>query len=373
MLPFLPPMPDGEADLLRAAALPLSHDQRVAAELTRLRVQREAQQQLDAETRGPLILLAAVKLRTHRRTAQPTVAFRVDGLPQEGSRALLAAQFKAGKTTLTGNLVRCLVDGNDFLGHHRVTPVPGCVAIVDTEMTERQGLDWLQAQQIVNDDRVLPIFLRGRLSTFALTDASTRDAWATHLRRLRVSYLVMDCLRPVLDALGLSEHNGTGKFLVALDALLAEASMPECALVHPLGHAGERARGDSRLRDWPDAAWRLMRQNDSPDSPRFFAAYGRDGNVPETQLAFATAGRRLTIAGGTRNDAAVVPDLLAVLADGPLSGRQIEAALEGHASRAVRTALRLAIDDGRVLTLRGSRNAALHHLAPSSASVRQRV
>jgi len=145
MLPFLPPMPDAGADLPTAAALPLSYDQRVAAELTRLRVQREARQLLDAETRGPLILPAAVDLRTHLRTAQPTVAFRVAELQPEGSRVLLAAQYKAGKTTLVGNLVRTLVDGGDFLGHHRVTPVAGSVAILDTEMNAAQGLDWLNA------------------------------------------------------------------------------------------------------------------------------------------------------------------------------------------------------------------------------------
>ena len=226
----------------------------------------------------------------------------------------------------------------------------------------------------MNDQKVFPFFLRGRLNTFALTDTATRDAWATHLRRLRVSYLVLDCLRPVLDSLGLNEHNETGKFLVAFDALLAEADIPEACVVHHIGHAGERARGDSRLRDWPDTEWKLLRENDSPDSPRYFCAYGRDVSLPERQLAFATAGRRLTIAGGTRTDAAgaaVVPDLLAVLADGPLSGRQIEAALEGHPSRAVRTAMRLAIDAGHVVTTRGLRNATLHHLAPPSASVQR--
>jgi hypothetical protein len=374
MLPFLPPLPDTEADTVPTATAPRTHDERVAFEVARLRVQREARQHLDAETRGPLILPAAVDLRTHLRTAQPAVTFRVDGLQPEGSRVLLAAQFKAGKTTLVGNLVRTLVDGGDFLGHHRVTPVRGCVAILDAEMSEAQGLDWLRAQQIVNDDRVFPFFLRGRLATLALTDATARDTWATTLRRLQVSYVVLDCLRPVLDALGLNEHAETGIFLTAFDALLAEADVPEALVVHHMGHSGERARGDSRLRDWPDAEWRLVRQTDSPDSPRFFAAYGRDVHVPETQLAFATAGRRLTIAGGTRDDAAgmaVLPDVLAALADGPLSGRQIEAALEGHASRAVRTGLRLAIDAGHVVTTRGQRNATLHHLAPSSAAVQR--
>jgi hypothetical protein len=68
---------------------------------------------------------------------------------------------------------------------------------------------------------------------------------------------------------------------VAIDELLLEAGIDEALVVHHMGHSGERARGDSRLRDWPDVEWRLMRQDDDPASPRFLTAYGRDIDVPE--------------------------------------------------------------------------------------------
>ena len=373
MVPFLPAWPDPEDGASPAAGRAATHDERVAAEVARLRVHREARQQLDAEARGPLELPPPVALRARLRTARPTMTFRIAGLQPEGTRVLLAAQFKAGKTTLVGNVVRTLVDGGDFLGVYPVTPVTGAVVILDAEMNEGQGEDWLRAQQIVADDRVVPFFLRGRLSSLALTDSATRHAWATHLRRLQCRYLILDCLRPVLDALALDEHKDAGVFLTSFDALLAEADIPEALVVHHMGHSGERARGDSRLRDWPDAEWRLVRQSDTPDSPRFFAAYGRDVEVPEAQLTFAVAGRRLTISGGTRDDAAgaaLLPDVLNVLADGPLSGRAIETACEGLAPvRAIRTALRIGIQDGRIVTSRGPKNATLHHLSSASATV----
>jgi hypothetical protein len=83
--------------------------------------------------------------------------------------------------------------------------------------------------------------------------------------------------RSVLD-----EHRDAGRFLVALDALLTEAGIPDALVVHHMGHVNERARGDSRMRDWPDVEWRLVRQDENPASARFLSAYGCDVDVPES-------------------------------------------------------------------------------------------
>jgi hypothetical protein len=80
--------------------------------------------------------------------------------------------------------------------------------------------------------------------------------------------LILDCLRPILDATGLKEGNEAGVFLVAFDALLKQAGIAEAGIAHHMGHVGERFRGDSRLGDWPDAEWRLVRHDpDDPASP----------------------------------------------------------------------------------------------------------
>ena len=55
-----------------------------------------------------------------------------------------------------------------------------------------------------------------------------------------------------------------------------------------MGHSAERAVEIRRLRDWPDTEWRLMRKDDDPASPRFITAYGRDVDVPESQLVYDT-------------------------------------------------------------------------------------
>ena len=48
--------------------------------------------------------------------------YRVTGLWPTGGRVVLSAQHKAGKTRLTGNLIRSLVDGDLFLGAFTVAP-----------------------------------------------------------------------------------------------------------------------------------------------------------------------------------------------------------------------------------------------------------
>ena len=78
-----------------------------------------------------------------------------------------------------------------------------------------------------------------------------------------------------------------------------------------MGHAGERSRGDSRLRDWPDVECRLVRDKsndedgDTDPAARYLAAYGRDVDQPEQLLGYDGTTRRLTIAGGSRKDTKV--------------------------------------------------------------------
>jgi hypothetical protein len=284
---------------------------------------------------------------------------------------MLSAQFKAGKTTLVRNLIRSLVDGADFLDRARVVPIDGTLALIDTEMSgddHRRGqLDgWLEDQGIREADRVHPIPLRGRVATFNLVDPRVRQDWATRLRDAGTTFLILDNLRPVLDALGLEEHREGGRFLVAFDELLAEAGILDALVVHHMGHSGERARGDSRFRDWPDAEWRLVRQDDNPASPRFITAYGRDVDQPEAQLAYDPQTRHLSLTGGSRRDIQHQGVLDAVLgeldAQGELSGRAIKTALEGsdYSRAEIEGALKLGKSTNALAVRNGAHNAMLY-------------
>lgn len=332
------------------------------------RVRREARRIVDAEDRPRDPLPNVRTLADVLADADDPVSWRIDGWLPAGARVLLAAQFKAGKTTMIGNLLRSLADGDPWLGDASVTQVAGTIALIDDEMSPRQLRAWLRDQGIAHPERIIPLCLRGRVSSLDLLDADRRREWVALLRLYGVRVLVLDCLRPVLDALGLDESHDAGRFLVALDALLREADIGECIVVHHMGHAGERSRGDSRLRDWPDAEWRLVRQDDSPHSPRFITAFGRDVDVRECSLSYDEATRRLTLSGGSRQDHRTHEALSAIVSHlhtcgEPQSGRAILAAFaedERHTRKVIRDALDLGIRDGLIVTMPGPKRATLH-------------
>ena len=303
---------------------------------------------------------------------EPT-RFRIDQWQPSGTRVLVAAQFKAGKTTLVNNVIRSLVDGDPFLGRFAVEPIAGTLACFDLEMSETMLRAWLGAQQIRNDDRVYPVPLRGRLAEFPLLDGNRRRELAEHLRANQVEYVVWDCVRPLIDFCGLDEHKDAGRLLTAFDALLGEAGVEDALVVQHMGHAAERARGDSRFRDWPDVEWRLVRRDENPNSPRFISAYGRDVDQAEAQLDYDHEGRRLTIVGGSRKDARSTDALdviSAVLraAGTPMSGRAIKKAMrESEIGRnAIDAALAFGARTDRLYVTPGPRSSKLYSLSAVS-------
>ncbi|GAA4290906.1 AAA family ATPase [Mycobacterium paraffinicum] len=298
-------------------------------------------------------------------------AYRIGDLWPTGGRVLLAAQYKSGKSTLVGNVLRALVDGGQFLGRFDVIPASK-VALIDTELDTRTLRRWLRDQGIANTEAVSVLSLRGAVSTLDILDPATRAEWARRLHGADV--VILDCLRPVLDALGLSEDKDAGRVLVAFDALLAEVGATEGMVVTHMGHQAERARGDSRLLDWPDALWKIVRggddENDDTESPRYLSAIGRDVAVTEGQLTYDTATRHLTYAGGNRRDSAAtaaLPQLHAMVRAEPgmLSKRAVEARLcaeHGLPRRTVRSAVEKAIREGSLIVTSGERGA--HKLSP---------
>ncbi|WP_157997664.1 AAA family ATPase [Mycobacteroides stephanolepidis] len=303
-------------------------------------------------------------------------AYRVGELWPTGGRVLLSAPYKAGKSTLVGNVIRALADGGPLLGRFDTTPV-GKVVLIDTELDRRTLRRWLRDQGIRNTAVVSVVSLRGAVSAFDILDPATRAEWAQRLAGADV--VILDCLRPVIDALGLSEDKDAGKVLVAFDALLAEVGADEGMVVTHMGHqngpARERARGDSRLMDWADSLWKIVRGGDDTDDDTarssFFSALGRDVALPEGKLAFNSDTRHLTFEGGSRRDSVgreAVPELLAMVAAEPgmLSKRAaVERLMDDHgvARYVARSAVDAAVKDKSVIVIPGARRAQL--LAPA--------
>jgi hypothetical protein len=346
-------------------------NQEVSLQIRALRVRDAARDAYAAERRGAIRLPIVHTLGSFLDVEDEATQYRIDSLMPVGAHGIIAAQYKAGKSTLVGNLIRCLVDGDQFLGRFDVAPVDR-VVLIDNELDERTLRRWLRAQGIRNTAAVSLVSLRGHVSTFNIIDADVRSAWASAVSGADV--VILDCLRPVLDALGLDENHDAGRFLTAFDEMLGEASVPETMIVHHMGHSGERSRGDSRLQDWPEVTWKLVRESEDPSSQRFFSAYGRDVDIPEARLEYEAEGRRLTIADGSRRDARVHDALAAVLAllaeHDALSGRQVEDALAAteHTQKDIRAALRKAHQDGLTVTYTGPRRATMHSLNPGATA-----
>jgi hypothetical protein len=301
-----------EGDKYTTAYDPLA----VAAEVEKLRNRDLAKQLYAAEKNAELVLPPVVSLGALLAKPDTDTAYLIDELAPIGGRVLLSAQFKAGKSTVVGNLVRSLVDGDPFLGRFQVPNPVQRVVLIDNELSEATVQRWLRAQEIKNLDAVADVVtLRGKVNTFNILDDRTRTRWARRLSDLGADYLILDCLRPCLDALGLSEDKEAGRFLVAYDALLDEAGISDTTLVHHMGHNNERSRGDSRLQDWPDAIWKLVRESAELDSSRYFSAYGRDVEVTEGRLEYNNASRHLTYGEGSRTAKANQVDTEEVLGE----------------------------------------------------------
>jgi DnaB-like helicase N terminal domain/AAA domain len=349
--------PVGESSLLRG-------------QVDRERAYREARRLVDAEERGPIVWPEMLTLNQRLARPRQPKAYRIEGWQPENTRVMLAAQFKAGKTTLRDNYVRSIVDGDRFLDRYAVVAVTGKVAILDTELHPDMLDQWLDDQRIQFPERVVPIPFKNALSGLNFLDRVVRSELAARLREQGVVLVILDNLRPVMDSLGLDENRDAGRLLVAFDQFLAELGADEAMVITHMGHSGERARGDSRLRDWPDVEWRLVREDNDPRSPRYISAYGRDVDVQEHQLGYVAQTRRLTFAGGSRKDARaldaleVVRDVLAG-ADQPMSGRQIKKKLEGIGKDTADAALRLGVKNQKLLMGPGKGGAKLYSLPVS--------
>lgn len=346
---------------------------KVAERTYRLRVDAEARRRLDAEEQPPIDPPPIKRLDELLAEPDTEECYRIDKVAPADARIMLNAQWKAGKTTLVGNLARALVDDEPFLGRFTVNTPAHHVVIIDDELSENLVRRWLRDQNIANTTAVHVVTLRGKLAAFNLLDEKVRAEWADRLRALGCDYLALDCLRPILDALGLDERSDAGKFLVAYDALLTAAGINDSLIVQHMGHANERARGDSRLQDWPDAIWSLIR-DEHDDEIRYFKAVGRDVSVPEGRLGYDRATRHLTYVAGSRNDAKTEAAKLGIirwLADRAKQGEPsvsknaIETEIAGtHPQKHIRLGLTAAVTEGYVAVDKGTSGAAhLHRIA----------
>jgi RecA-family ATPase len=169
------------------------------------------------------------------KKAPDRIAYTVNDLMIAGGNVLAVGGFKVGKTTLIGNLVKALADGEPFLGVFDTDMHKGRIAYLNYEVSEAQFLTWMRDLDIENPRRVIPLNLRGRRLPFWIPEV--RDKFAAWLRANKVRFLVLDPLGRAWRGLVDNENDNANvrDFTDALDELKAAADVPNALITHHTG------------------------------------------------------------------------------------------------------------------------------------------
>lgn len=295
--------------------------------------------------------------------AEPRVL--IDSLLPLDGNALLVAQRKAGKTTLVHNLIKSMCNGSDFLGAYTVNMPAGMrFALFDFEMQQGMLLEWFKRVSLSKSKaKGNKLFsFRGKASSFNIMDPRARSSWAERLAESGVGYMILDCLAPAMAANGLDENDNSAvaAFLNALDEINRMAGVNGMLMVHHMGHSGERGRGASRLRDWPETEIHLIVDGQGADdnghlrprATRFLAGEGRLGAFDEVGLSFDEDTHNLFVSSGSRSEAsaeAAIPSVMNYIQQTPgCTKNAVYTNAPGARRTAKEQALRELIDDGSV-------------------------
>lgn len=348
----------------------------VKANKRRILALREAKRQIAAEESAEVEIPDAPFLDEWLAEPDEPEAWRIDRLWPVGGRVNLSASPKAGKTTLTTNLVRSLVDGDIFMGEFFSSGVPHCdsgpsVRVFDLEMTDKMLKDWYRKLDVQNPRQVKVRPLKGMASGFNFMEPETRKRLVETFKGAHT--YILDPVGPLLMALGLEENSNTDvqRFLTAWDEFVYEMGGKESMVVNHAGWNGERARGASAFEGSGDALWMLTNPDRGDTTPRFFRARGRDVSVADSQLVM-DGDKNLTLTGKSRKQVAAnakaqgaISYILTVLEDGNAKSKS---AIESEVSKikdedrpgrdAVRAGFKLALEAGQMVRKPGRQGAA---------------
>lgn len=224
-------------------------------------------------------------------------------LPAFGN-ATLTASFKSGKTTVMGDLVRAVCDGQPFLGRFNPAPLTGTIALWNYELSSANQRRWLRDLRIENPNKMHVLDLRGHRWPFV--NERVEDLTVEWLAERQVEWWIIDPFARAFVGCGDENSNvDVSTWTDTLDVIKRKSGVKQVVMpVHTGrpslgGNADVRARGATRLDDWADVRWLLVR--DEQTGARFFRAHGRDVDLDEEELQMDPATRRLKMAGWDRH------------------------------------------------------------------------
>jgi AAA domain len=282
------------------------YDVALEKEIQRQRVLSQARVIIAAEA-APPVALPTLTPDQYMSEEPPTFPYTIEELHLEGGNTLIVAAYKTGKTSLSINLLRSLVNVTPFLDRFEVQEPQGKVAYMDYEMIEEQFRGWLQDGGGINTSRMTtPWHLRGQVMAF--WTKNVRERIVDWLGVNDVTTLIMDTAARAWSGLVENENSNSEilRFTDALDQLKAEAGVTDLFLVTHMGRQSpfmqegeERSRGATRLEDWMDSGWYLTRDK---AGSRFMRATGRGVDVDPMVLQFDPKTKRLWTSGVLKRD-----------------------------------------------------------------------
>lgn len=190
--------------------------------------------------------------------------YLIDRMLAERENAVLAAGYKAGKTTLTTDLARALATGTPFLGRP-VKPLEGTVVCWDAELDLNYAVDQFRTMSMPREatDRIVYRNLKGYPLPLHTEQAFN---WAVaDLIEQKCEVLIIDTFGRLFTG-DENSNNEVRDWLLRLDLLKRRANVQSIILVTHTGHAQEgkktRSRGASYFGDWGGSLWSLERVSD---------------------------------------------------------------------------------------------------------------
>lgn len=228
------------------------------------------------------------------------LTYRVAELWPSLGTVFVIASYKAGKTTLLMNMIRCLIDGGLFLGRFETTPVARNVGYLNFEVNEAQGKAWLRRLEIKNKERLFTWNLKGRGSP--LSTALSRDKFTKMLIARDIEVLIVDPFSGAYRRGDTNNNDEVKEFLLQLDEVVLKAGVQEVLMAVHAGNDPNKPRGATTLGDHPDALWRIVKTD--LGKTRLFSAEGRDVFLDEEALALSLDKITLELTGKTRAETA---------------------------------------------------------------------
>lgn len=242
---------------------------------------------------------------SERLTAEPrTTRYLIEGLASVGDNVTITGQFKTGKTLFVCNLVRALVEGEDFLDEFPVDDLKDCtVGLWSCEMSEQVLEDrYLRPQEFTEEGATRLVLWHGRGFGVNLLDEVGKQ-WAINwLRGDDVTVWVVDSFARICAMAGVeaNDNDQVLNLLKTLDEIKRAAGVSELFLIAHTGRgelAKERARGATVFDDWADARWVLTRDANT----RFLHVEGRDVELSTRSLDYDADTKRIVLGADKRS------------------------------------------------------------------------